>query len=76
MPLCRRLLLVPFKPTCSLFTEKDSTEKTLSVKISDFSSEVLIQRSVLDAIWSKATELINDPKAICMVPGGRQNSEE
>ena len=25
---------------------------------------------MLDAIWSKATELINDPKEICMVPRG------
>lgn len=60
------------KPTCSrrLFTDQHSAEKRLSVEVGDFSSEVLIQRGVLDAIWSTATELVNDPKAIYMVPGG------
>ena len=66
------------RPTCSrrLFTEpslsSDSITKELSVDVSSFSEAVLIQKSVLEAIWTKAKELLNDPKAICMVPGGNE----
>ena len=66
------------RPTCSrrLFTESslssDGITKELSVDVSSFSEAVIIQKSVLDAIWTKANELLNDPKAICMVPGGTE----
>lgn len=67
------------RPTCShhLFSKpsssKNSTRKELFVDVSSFSEAVLIQRSVLDAIWKKANELLNDLKAICMVPGGNED---
>ena len=47
--------------------------KKLSIEIDSFSECFFVQRSVLDAIWTKAGELINDSKAICMVPGGNEN---
>ena len=62
------------KPTCSrqLFSQSYSALDTveLSVDVHQFSSSVLIPRAVLDAIWAKAKELINDVNAICNVPGG------
>ena len=56
------------KPCCSrqLFQET----KELSVKIVSFADLVLIPRPVINAIWTKATELLNEPNAVCISPGG------
>lgn len=64
------------RPSCSrqLYTETNSSSesirKELSVNVDRFSEVVHVQRSVLDAMWAKANDLINDLDAICMVPGG------
>ena len=68
------------KPTCSryLFPEKhssESTNKALSVDVLQFSGSVLIPKTVLDAIWVKACDLLNDTNAMCTVPG-RENSKD
>ena len=60
------------KPSCSrqLFPQSQSSERMLSIDVSQFCESVLIPRSVLDAIWRKGNELLNDSNSICMVPGG------
>ena len=63
------------KPSCSqqLFPQSQSSRRMLSIDVSHFCDSVLIPRSVLDAIWKKGNELLNDSNSICMVPGGNSN---
>ena len=58
------------KPSCSrqLFTESKSDVRMLSFDISSFASSMLIPRSVLEAIWHKAYELISDNKSTVWCP--------
>lgn len=60
------------KPSCSrqLFPQSQSSDRLLSIEVGHFCDSVLIPRSVLDAIWKKASELLKDTNSICMVPGG------
>lgn len=66
------------KPCCSrqLFQPSQQREiqkrTNLSVSVGDFSDSVIIPAAVLDAIWSKAGDIISDSMAMCAVPGGHQ----
>ena len=44
----------------------------LSVSVYEFSASVIIPAAVLDAIWSKAGDILSDSMAMCTVPGGHQ----
>ena len=57
--------------SCELF--QHSQQRTnFSVSVGDFSDSVIIPAAVLDAIWSKAGDIISDSMAMCAVPGGHQ----
>ena len=60
------------KPSCSqhLFTPQNATKVDLSVDVSSFADSVMIPKTVLCAIWNKATELLNESESICRSPGG------
>ena len=59
------------KPSCSrqLFTAQDTKKVDLSVDVSSFADSVAVPKTVLCAIWNKATELLNDSESICRPPG-------
>ena len=54
------------KPCCSRQLFQDTTVKELSVKVVSFADLVLIPRPVINAIWAKATQLLNEPNAVCV----------
>jgi hypothetical protein len=66
-PCCSRQL---FQPSPSQ-QNKVQERRNLSVSVGEFSEFVIIPAAVLDAIWSKASDILSDSKAMCTVPGGQ-----
>ena len=62
------------KPCCSRQLFQDTTLKELSVKVASFADLVLIPRPVINAIWAKATKLLNEPNAGCISPGNNHKN--
>ena len=62
------------KPCCSRQLFQDTSLKELSVKVASFADLVLIPRPVINAIWDKATELLNEPNAVCISPGNNHKN--
>ena len=57
------------KPCCSRQLFQDTTVKELSVKVARFADLVLIlPRPVINAIWAKVTQILNEPNAVCVSP--------
>ena len=53
---------------------QEPTTKKLSVDVASFADLVLIPRPVMNAIWAKATELLNESNAICISPGSNRKN--
>ena len=62
------------KPCCSRQLFQDTTVKELSVKVASFADLVLIPRPVINAIWAKTTQLLNEPNAVCVSPGNNHKN--
>ena len=65
-PCCNRQLFQPPQQN------KLQGTMNLSVSVDEFSDSVIIPAAVLDAIWSKAGDILSDSMAMCTVPGGHQ----
>lgn len=62
------------RPCCSHQLFQEPTTKKLSIDVASFADSVLIPRPVLNAIWAKATELLNESNSICISPGSNHKN--